>query len=50
MHLGFRVEGNLYNEVMDPKANKFLSMNRLGLLVNDAYCEKNARLAKKLFS
>ena len=50
MHLGFRVEGKLYNEVMDPKANKFLSMTRLGLLVNDAYCEKNAHLAKKLFS
>jgi RimJ/RimL family protein N-acetyltransferase len=49
-HLGFRVEGKLYNEVMDPKANKFLSMTRLGLLVNDAYCQKNARLAKKLFS
>jgi len=49
-HLGFRIEGKLYNEVMDPKALKFLSMTRLGLLVNDAYCQKNARLAKKLFS
>jgi len=50
LHLGFRVEGKLCNEVLDPRANKFLSMTRLGLLVNDAYCEKNARLAKKLFS
>lgn len=49
LHLGFRIEGKLYNEVMDSKALKFLSMTRLGLLVNDAYCQKNARLAKKLF-
>jgi len=50
LHLGFRVEGKLAKHTLDPKTNQFLDITQLGLLIDDAYCQRNARLAKKLFS
>ena len=50
LHLGFRVEGKLAKHTLDPQTNQYLDITQLGLLIDDAYCQRNARLAKKLFS
>jgi RimJ/RimL family protein N-acetyltransferase len=49
LHLGFRVEGKLAKHTLDPQTNQYLDITQLGLLIDDAYCQRNARLAKKLF-
>jgi RimJ/RimL family protein N-acetyltransferase len=50
LHLGFRAEGKLAKHTLDPQTNQYLDITQLGLLIDDAYCQRNARLAKKLFS
>jgi len=50
LHLGFRAEGKLAQHTLDPQTNQYLDITQLGLLIDDAYCQRNARLAKKLFS
>ena len=50
LHLGFCAEGKLAKHTLDPQTNQYLDITQLGLLIDDAYCQRNARLAKKLFS
>lgn len=48
LHLGFRIEGELKEEVFDPHTGRPSDLIRTGLLASDALSPKNDRLMKRL--
>ena len=50
LHLGFKEEGRLRRHLIDPKSNEYVDLIQTGLLFEDAFTEKNKRLAKRLLT
>jgi len=48
LHLGFRIEGRLKGEVLDPVSGSYCDLIRTGLLAEDAWTPGNLRLMERL--
>jgi RimJ/RimL family protein N-acetyltransferase len=50
LHLGFKIEGDLRQEIIDPKTGNFVDLIRTGLLAEDAFNASNIRLMDRLLT
>ena len=50
LHLGFKEEGRLRKQVIDPRSNDYVNLIQTGLLAEDAFSEANKCLMKRLLT
>ena len=50
LHLGFKIEGDLKQEIIDPKTGNLVDLIRTGLFAEDAFNANNIRLMDRLLT